>query len=197
MKITAYERGIKSPNGHFATLDEIDEDERARRRELVRAAVKRMGSPTALGNAIGVGCSQVSAWRNGLKPVPTRLVKSVNSVLEWSDDQVAEMREPGSIIPRWTDDQAQFLAERYHLPRWPAKCIAAELGRSEKAVHDKARAMGLTRPAGPGSNSIRQQLIRLGIPQRTFYNVREELFELGAEHTTEDIIEICQARRIG
>jgi hypothetical protein len=57
--------------------------------------------------------------------------------------------------------------------------------------------MGLTRPAGPGSNSIRQQLIRLGIPQRTFYNVREELFELGAEHTTEDIIEICQARRIG
>jgi len=103
-------------------------------------------------------------------------------------------RPPQSSTPRWTYEQAQFLAERYHRPRWPAKCIAAELGRSEKAVHGKARALGLTRPAGPGSNSIRQQLIRLGIPQRTFYNVREELVELGAEHTTEDIIEICQAR---
>lgn len=44
-------------------------------------------------------------------------------------------------------------------------------------------------------NSRRSRLRAMGIPERSFYTVREELRDMGVEHTEQDIIDICQKRR--
>lgn len=44
-------------------------------------------------------------------------------------------------------------------------------------------------------NSRRSRLRAMGIPERTFYSVREELRDMGVEHTEQDIIDICKSRR--
>ena len=46
----------------------------------------------------------------------------------------------------------------------------------------------------PKPNSVRQRLMRLQIPQRTYYSVREELQDIGAPSTFEDIVHICQQK---
>lgn len=44
-------------------------------------------------------------------------------------------------------------------------------------------------------NSRRSRLRAMGIPERSFYSVREELRDTGVEHTEQDIIDICKKRR--
>src|SRR5699024_3413839 len=44
-------------------------------------------------------------------------------------------------------------------------------------------------------NSRRSRLRAMGIPERSFYCVREELRDMGVEHTEQDVIDICKARR--
>ena len=46
----------------------------------------------------------------------------------------------------------------------------------------------------PKPNSIRQRLMRLQIPQRTYYNVREELRDTGEPSEFESVVRICQQR---
>ncbi len=43
--------------------------------------------------------------------------------------------------------------------------------------------------------SIRQRLQRAGIPHRSYYNVREELVDMGVEFDDEDVMDICKARQ--
>ena len=49
------------------------------------------------------------------------------------------------------------------------------------------------RSADPRSRKSR--LRAMGIPERSFYGVREELRDMGVEHTEQDIIDICRKRR--
>jgi hypothetical protein len=46
----------------------------------------------------------------------------------------------------------------------------------------------------PKPNSIRQRLMRLQIPQRTYYSVREELRDTGEPSEFESVVRICQER---
>jgi len=46
----------------------------------------------------------------------------------------------------------------------------------------------------PKPNSVRQRLMRLHIPQRSYYNVREELRDTGEPSEFEDVVHICQQR---
>lgn len=43
-------------------------------------------------------------------------------------------------------------------------------------------------------NSRRSRLRAMGIPERSFYTLREELRDMGVEHTEQDIIDICKKR---
>ena len=47
----------------------------------------------------------------------------------------------------------------------------------------------------PDPRSRRSRLRAMGIPEGTFYTVREELRDMGIEHTEQDIIDICKQRR--
>ena len=44
-------------------------------------------------------------------------------------------------------------------------------------------------------NSRRSRLRAMGIPERSFYCVREELRDMGIDHTEQDVIDICKKRR--
>ncbi len=52
-------------------------------------------------------------------------------------------------------------------------------------------------PEDLSAAGITARLKAAGIPRRCYYNVREELEDEGIEATTQDIIEICQARKRG
>ena len=47
----------------------------------------------------------------------------------------------------------------------------------------------------PDPASRNSRLRTMGIPERSFYSVREELRDMGVEHTEQDIIEICRKRK--
>lgn len=49
------------------------------------------------------------------------------------------------------------------------------------------------RPVNP--KSLRQRLMAAGIPRGRFYQIRNDLIELGVEFTTADVMDICRARR--
>ena len=70
--------------------------------------------------------------------------------------------------------------------------IARVIDRPVDRVRDVAAKNGI-RINKPPSRAAR--LREMGIPSRTFYTVREELRDAGVEHTEQDIIAICKARR--
>lgn len=79
-------------------------------------------------------------------------------------------------------------------PAWKqrkGKRISDRVVRSNKTR--VRRSDGLGRPPDPRSRKSR--LRAMGVPERSFYTVREELRDMGVEHTEQDIIEICKARR--
>lgn len=80
--------------------------------------------------------------------------------------------------------------------KWGIKWDASESYNRREAARQTMKRLNERRAGRRADpNSIRSRLKAADIPRRSYYSVREELRDAGVEHTEQDIIEICKARR--
>lgn len=67
--------------------------------------------------------------------------------------------------------------------------------RAAERIRDRVTRRNYRVGRSPDPRSRKSRLRAMGIPERSFYTVREELRDMGVEHTEQDIIDICKKRR--
>lgn len=106
-------------------------------------------------------------------------------------EMVEVIRERYDVKVSATYVRSRAKKQEHAYPGWKSrkgKRISDRVARSNKArVHRPGRARDPL--------SRKSRLRAMGIPERTFYSVREELRDAGIEHTEQDIIDICKIRR--